>query len=90
MLAWFWELMTDEVITHTELRAWQENTGFELQSWQSRLLHRMSLEYLGEATKATDPKCVPPWAGADLALPKALVAEKLKREMRAAAKLGDE
>lgn len=53
--------MGEVPITHVELRAWQENVGIDLQSWEAKLLHRLSSEYLGQLHKATDPACKPPF-----------------------------
>ncbi len=48
-------------ITHEEIRAWQSNTGVELQPWQVRTLRRMSFDYLSEAYRAEKADCPAPW-----------------------------
>lgn len=48
-------------LTHSELRAWQENTGIELNAWQVRLLRRLSSEYASEIIKSTKPEAKPPF-----------------------------
>ncbi len=48
-------------ITHEEIRAWQANTGVELQPWQIRALRRMSFDYLGEAHEAEKADRRAPW-----------------------------
>lgn len=93
LLEWFWEVGPTEgdgPLTHKELLAWQENTGIELESWQARLLRRMSVEYLAENSRASDPKCEPPVMTASLKPTKAAVAEAMRLSMRGAAKLGDD
>lgn len=39
-------------ITHQELRAWQSNTGIDLEQWESRFLCRLSRDYLVESQRA--------------------------------------
>lgn len=89
VLDWFWEVGPtegDQPLSHKELQAWQENTGVELQSWQARLLRRLSLEYLAENSRATDPKCTPPVMTEGLRPNKALVAERLRKSINGATK----
>lgn len=52
-------------VTHEELRAWQGNTGIELQPWEVRFLRRLSFDYLAELRKAEKPDCPPPWRADD-------------------------
>jgi len=52
-------------ITHEELRAWQANTGIELQPWEIRFLQRLSNEYLSESHKAEKRDCPAPWLAED-------------------------
>lgn len=49
------------VLSHAELRAYQDNTGIELSEWQVSTLRQMSAAYLGESHKATKRDCPPPW-----------------------------
>lgn len=35
-------------LSHTELRAWQDNTGIELTPWEARLVRTLSREYVSE------------------------------------------
>lgn len=44
-----------------ELLAWERLAGVELQPWESKLLRRLSGEYLGMANRATDPTCPCPY-----------------------------
>lgn len=89
MLDWFWEIgpaSAGAAISHTEIRCWQENTGFELQSWQARLLRRLSQEFLAESARAADEKCRPPCPLEDFAPDPAKVADSLRDRMRSLAK----
>jgi len=61
--------MGDAPLTHLEIEAWQRNTGIELSSWESRVLHRASLEYLSESQRATKPEAEAPWADAPYVKP---------------------
>ena len=54
----------DAPLTHTEIEAWQRNTGIELQSWEARVIHASSLAYLSESQHATKPDAEAPWADA--------------------------
>jgi hypothetical protein len=42
-------------ITHGEIESWQNNTGIELDAWQSTTLRRLSHEYVSEFVQAADP-----------------------------------
>jgi hypothetical protein len=48
-------------LTRTELRAWQEDMGLELQPWESRILMRLSHDYLIQIQKARKPDCQAPY-----------------------------
>lgn len=75
-------------ISHTEIEAWQRNTGIELDSWESRTLRTLSNDYAAEASKATERDCPAPWQAAPYAVaPENLVAERMKRETRELANL---
>ena len=50
-----------EVVTYSEILAWQEATGTVLSSWEATTLRRMSGAYLGEAQDATDPQRPAPY-----------------------------
>ncbi|HEY0823054.1 MAG TPA: hypothetical protein VGD76_04640 [Ramlibacter sp.] len=85
LLEWFWDVgpaNAGAALTHTEIRNWQENTGFELQSWQARLLRRLSQEYLAETSRAADPMCPAPCPLEDFAPDRASVAETLRQRLR--------
>lgn len=48
-------------VTHGELRAYQENTGVELQPWEATFIRRLSAEYIGQSQKAEKADCPAPW-----------------------------
>ncbi len=48
-------------IAHSEIAAWQANTGIPLDAWEARLLRDLSLAYLAESNRATDHGAPPPW-----------------------------
>jgi len=45
----------------SEIVAWERLTGVELQPWESKLLRRLSADYLGMASRASDPTCPSPY-----------------------------
>lgn len=52
-------------LTHQEILAWQVLTGIALQPWESRLLRRLSIEYVAESHRAEKLGCEPPWKATD-------------------------
>lgn len=65
-------------VQETDLAAWQSNTGIELEPWESRLLRRLSREYLVQLQQAEKPDCLPPWlSGLPLAERRKAVASKI-------------
>lgn len=56
--------MGEGPISHAELQAWQNNTGIDLDAWESRTLKRLSVEYLIESRKAKELDCPAPWIDA--------------------------
>jgi hypothetical protein len=80
--------MGEGPLTHAELLAWQSNTGIELNAWESRMLKRLSSEYLNAAFSAKEPACLPPWTDApDVATDEARVAADMKQSIRGLAAL---
>lgn len=55
--------MGEVPLSHSELRAWQDNMGFDLEPWETQLLRRLSGEYLSQLHKAADSNCKPPFGG---------------------------
>lgn len=90
LLSYLWEIgptlvagMGSGPITHLELRAWQANSGIELQPWETRVLRRLSIEYLITAQKAEKADCVAPWQ--PVTVDRAVVADRLLQSIRALA-----
>ncbi|MRV72573.1 hypothetical protein GJ700_12730 [Duganella sp. FT92W] len=52
----------DGAVTHAELHYYQRNTGVELSEWEANAIRRLSVEYLNESHRATDPRYPSPWA----------------------------
>lgn len=49
-------------LTHSEIRAYQDNEGIELQPWEVDGLRRLSGDFLVEAESAKSPERSAPWA----------------------------
>jgi len=80
--------MGDAPVSHLEISAWQQNTGFVLDSWQATTLHKLSLAYLSESQRATKPDAEAPWADAPyLKQQSNLVALQMQRAMQELANL---
>lgn len=69
VIAHFWDCgpaiggtMGSSSLTHQEIEAWQRNTGIELDAWESRMLRRLSVEYLDWNAKARSVTCPSPLA----------------------------
>jgi hypothetical protein len=64
LIGYLWEVgptTAGHVLTHAELRAWQEDEGFDLAPWESRTLKRLSADYLSETIKARRKDHPAPW-----------------------------
>lgn len=48
-------------LTWREIEAWTAQTGVELTPWQSRLIRRLSADYIGESRRAELETCPAPW-----------------------------
>ena len=44
-----------------EINEWQAATCVTLAPWESRLIRRLSAEYIAEGRRAEDDTCPPPW-----------------------------
>lgn len=56
--------MSDRAITFGELESWQSTTGIRLESWEARIMKRLSDMYLSESHSMRDPQSVCPWVDA--------------------------
>ncbi len=76
------EGMGPSIITHLELRAWQDNLGIELQPWEVRFLRRLSSDYLLELNKAEKASCPDPWGSEDTRPILSAVAASLQQSLK--------
>lgn len=56
--------MGDAALSHSEIRAWMENTGIELASWEARAIKRLSEAYMSESHAARKIDAETVWADA--------------------------
>lgn len=80
--------MSGAPLSFLEIQAWQDCTGIALESWEARVLRRLSAEYLSESHAATKRDCKPPWIDADevMAAP-SRASESLRNSIRGLAQL---
>ena len=74
--------MGNTPLTHSEIRAWQDNTGVELSAWESQTLRRLSAEYLGESQSAESPDAPAPWQREQSHEEKQSVSSKVQNAFR--------
>lgn len=67
-------------LTWDEMGAWERRFGIELSPWESRLLRRLSYEYLKESHRAEKHDAAPPWA--DEGALKKHAAKTMREQMR--------
>lgn len=53
--------MSGAPLGHSEIAAWQSNTGIELTAWEARTLRRLSCEYLSTSQDASEPDFPAPY-----------------------------
>jgi len=91
ILAYLFELGTtqgDSAITHSEIRAWMDNTGIELSSWEAQTIKRLSETYLHSYHVAKSKKAATPWEGAPYYMSaKWITAMQLKQSIRRASEI---
>lgn len=49
-------------LCHSEIAAWQSNTGIELDAWQASTLRALSVAYVNQSRLSVATDCPPPWA----------------------------
>lgn len=69
-------------LSQSEIRAWQDNTGNELQPWEVRLLRRLSADYISASKAAEKPNCPPPWQPTIEAEQRQKVAKHIRNVLR--------
>lgn len=65
-----------------EIQAWQRCAGVSLHPWQSRLIRKLSSEYLAESQTADAHDAPPPWARETQADQRAAIAKHIRNVIR--------
>jgi hypothetical protein len=73
-------------LSHSEIQAWQQNTGVELRAWEASTLRRLSIEYLSTSADARDPSCPAPFTVAPQEDRRTVVARMIGATLGARAK----
>lgn len=73
-------------IAFTELQAWQECSGISLQPWETKVLRRLSSDYIAENRRAEKPDCPPPYGNPELEFDRDVVGKKVANALRALAR----
>lgn len=76
--------MGEGPLTHSEIEAWQGNTGVELEPWEATFLRRLSIDYLSESHKAEKVDAPAPWNPEDI---KQFQSTQMRDHLRALSKL---
>lgn len=74
--------MGPSVLTHSELLAWQSNTGIELTAWETKVLRGLSMDFLSMSDSAKSPSCPPPWTPEPVEARDVDVAKRIKEALR--------
>jgi len=69
-------------LTHSEILAYQANTGTRLTAWEAREIRRLSRVYLDEAHKAEEPDCPQPYQAEQTPETKAQISAKVQNAFR--------
>jgi len=65
-------------VTHTDIKDWQENTGVELDAWESRTIRQLSVEYIHEITQNSPTREAPYTTEKKVEFDRQTVAKKIK------------
>lgn len=76
--------MGEGPLTHSEIEAWQRNSGVDLEPWEAQFMRRLSIEYLSQSHKSSVDNCQPPWNSDVL---KAAAAQSLRESIEVLTKL---
>ena len=74
-------------VTHQEIEAWRVLTSTTLSPWESRVIRRLSQEYVSEMHKAEKPDCPAPWLPVDYVPDLSGVAKSMRKAMSRLVKL---
>lgn len=78
----------EHAITHSELRAWMDNTGIDLSAWESQTIKKLSEAYLSGSYESKKADSETPWEDAPYYMSaKWRKAMKLKQSIRKAAEV---
>lgn len=78
----------DQALTHSEIKAWQENTGYELSSWEAQIIKRLSQSYLSMSFESKKKHSETPWIDAPYYMTlKWRKAMELKQKIREASQI---
>lgn len=73
-------------IAFTELQAWQQCSGINLQPWEAHILRRLSSDYIAENRRAEKLDCPPPYGNPELEFDREVVARKVTNALKALAR----
>ena len=77
----------NEALPHSEIEAYQRNTGADLNVWEVLTLRRLSSEYLAEHRLSREADRIAPWTGGQETTTEIQKAEKVRANLRALAGL---
>ena len=69
-------------ISWASIDHWQRCSGYDLPPWTTRLLRRLSVDFVAETVRAREPDCPPPWT-ATYVLNRDEVSRKVTNAFRA-------
>ncbi len=79
--------MGDAPLSHSEIAAWQANTGIRLTAWEARTLRRLSVDYVNETARATLASAKAPWVDEDMNVERVVASGNTKDAIRNLLKL---
>ncbi len=78
----------EHALTHGEIRAWMDNTGIDLSSWEAQTLKKLSEAYLSMSYESRKPDAETPWTEAPYYMTaKWRKAMRIKQSLRNAAEV---
>lgn len=72
-------------VSWREIDHWQQCLGIALDPWVTRLLRRMSLEFVAESQKAREADCPAPWNSPPTDFDREALSRKVTQTFRAIA-----
>jgi len=75
--------MGGHTITHSEIESWQQNTGVQLNAWESETIRRLSGAYIKQSEDSTEHDCDAPYQTEESKRAEAIAkAEAIKQNLR--------